>query len=547
MTSGTSDSSAPHGSFAAGMVLGGYRLERCIGVGGMGEVYEARQINLDKPVALKVMRQDLVVDESVRERFLQEGRLASKLEHDNVVKVHFAGVTQAGIPYLAMDLLQGTTLSRYIRQRGRLDGDHASEILLPIMSAAEHAHRQRIIHRDLKPDNIFLTADAHGALRPKVLDFGISKWLDRPAELGATAAAGVVGTPYYMAPEQARGDVLDERADQYGLGAVLYEMVTGQPPFVSYRDRESLLWAIQSVELTPPRRLGARISRNLERALLRGMAKRPEDRFESVGAFAAAMGLQTGSRRRRGQWFVGQDRGPSVYAAQRLGARGSEERARFLTPLSLLAWAALLGVVSQFTVQPLPPTRRGRPAVGLEAAPLSSAARTEPPSAVVEGGTAGASLGPSTARPPKIALAETAAAQTSVVSSGSAVGERPRDTGGMQSPHAVASRTKPQAPQSAPRPSRQAQSRRSRQAAPAESSPALGAEAGSMRLSHGEPTLSNASAEAQPAVTTQPPQQSSAGWVRPPPGMTPWVKPPPGSPRPVKSTLDGLVRTPPGD
>ncbi|WP_406697639.1 serine/threonine-protein kinase [Singulisphaera sp. Ch08] len=205
--------------------LGPYRILGRLGAGGMGIVFHAEEMALRRPVALKVMRPELAAGESARRRFLREAQTAAAIEHDHVVTIFQVGEAR-GLPYLAMPLYQGETLGARLKRQGRLAPAEVARIGREVAEALAAAHARGLIHRDLKPDNIWLES---GRDRVKVLDFGLARSIVEPTDL--TQEGTLIGTPAYMAPEQAGGEWLDHRADLFSLGSVLYAMCTGVPPF----------------------------------------------------------------------------------------------------------------------------------------------------------------------------------------------------------------------------------------------------------------------------------------------------------------------------
>lgn len=266
----------------------GYVIEAVIGEGAMGRVLRAHQVSVDRKVAIKVLLPHCLEDADLVGRFLREGRAASKIRSRHVVTIHDVR-TRAGTPCIVMELLQGTSLERFIADRGVIDVPLAVEVLLAVCDAVASAHRVGIIHRDLKPANIFITHAEDGSLEPKVVDFGISR-VD--GEIGAgvkTQSRVLMGTPAYFAPEQTRGSkYITAQSDQYALGSILYECVTGQ---VAFPETElfPLIHKIGTGSFPPPRTINPAIPPELERVILQAMAKEATDRFESVGAFAVAL------------------------------------------------------------------------------------------------------------------------------------------------------------------------------------------------------------------------------------------------------------------
>ena len=212
-----------------GDIVDDYRIERTIGFGGMGTVYAAVHHVIDKRVAIKVLRRDLCADPEAVARFVQEARAVNRIGHRNIVDVFGFGVTDDGRSYLIMELLTGETLSDRIA-RGGIAVAEVCDLLVPITHALEGAHACGIVHRDLKPDNVFLAATGDDVI-VKLLDFGIAKLLVGAGPIRQTLPGTTVGTPAYIAPEQARGRAVDGSADVYALGVIAFELLTGQLPF----------------------------------------------------------------------------------------------------------------------------------------------------------------------------------------------------------------------------------------------------------------------------------------------------------------------------
>ena len=272
----------------AGTVLGRYRLLERAGVGGMSEVFRAEDETLRRIVAVKVIVGPVAADSTFRERFLREARLVAGLEHPNVLPVFDYGTTTidaAEVSYLVMPLVTGGSLKG--RVAGPVPPALAISWLSAIASALDHAHSKGILHRDVKPGNVLM--DAQG--RPLLADFGLA----RSAEVssGLTATGTVLGTPLYMAPEQAMGAALDGRADQYALAVIAFELLAGRVPFSA----ESPLAVLHQHVSTPPPPLSTVLpgtAASVDAVLSRGLAKKPEDRFASCSAFVAALGAALG-------------------------------------------------------------------------------------------------------------------------------------------------------------------------------------------------------------------------------------------------------------
>ncbi|MBL9019727.1 MAG: serine/threonine protein kinase [Myxococcales bacterium] len=218
-----------------GATVGSYRIVSRLGVGGMGTVWRAEHVLIGKQAAIKVLRDELCLNEEAVNRFLNEARAATSIKHPGIVEVYDFGHMPSGEAYLAMEFLEGQSLAERIDAVGKLTEGEAAMILRGVCSALQAAHAKGIVHRDLKPDNIFLVADAESPTgeRAKILDFGIAKLTDTGPAGRATKTGAVIGTPTYMSPEQCRGaGVVDARADLYSLGCIFYELVTGRPPFI---------------------------------------------------------------------------------------------------------------------------------------------------------------------------------------------------------------------------------------------------------------------------------------------------------------------------
>ncbi len=262
-----------------------YRLVRQLGVGGMGTVYEAAQVHLDKRVAVKVLKQSLVATGVHLERFLREARAASKIRHPNIVDVVDFGRMASGSAYYVMELLEGTDVAELLRDKGRLPWPRVAMIVQQVLSALEAAHAHGVIHRDIKPANVFLVADPTGdGDVVKVLDFGIAKVAE---ESRLTRADEIIGTAAYMAPEQAQGTVT-EQTDVYAVGVLMYKMLTGRVPFRGANGFETL----RLHRSQPPpsmRQLVPDISPAVEALVLQALAKQPEQRFASTRHMEAAI------------------------------------------------------------------------------------------------------------------------------------------------------------------------------------------------------------------------------------------------------------------
>jgi serine/threonine-protein kinase len=265
-------------------LAGTYEIVGVLGEGGMGRVYEARHVRLSgKRYAVKMLHEELARQPDVVTRFQREAEAASALVHPNVVVVFDVNHTSDGRPYIVAELLEGEELGVYLERVGRLPGSAAAYIARHVCHALSAAHARGIIHRDMKPENVFLVGSAE-APTIKVLDFGISKIGESAQSLTKTGV--VLGTPAFMAPEQARGDKVDERADVYAVGAILYRAVTGKKPFENL-DAMATLSAVLVEEPPRPSSLEPSLPPALELVIQRAMAKKPAERYPSMAALEA--------------------------------------------------------------------------------------------------------------------------------------------------------------------------------------------------------------------------------------------------------------------
>lgn len=269
-----------------GTRLGAYEIVRLIGHGATASVFEATHVDLDKPVALKILHEHLAANDQIKGRFVREGRVAARLQHPNIVNVIDVG-TDRGIPYLVMELLSGGDLRALLADVGVASAEHTLDFLLPIVSALAHAHASGVVHRDLKPANIFLSRDARDTIIPKLVDFGLSK-VSTPGDeraSGLTSTGLVAGTVLYMAPEQTAGvRNASAASDQYSIAAILYEAITGEPPFTG-DGVYALLERIRSAPLRPPSAVNPAVDKGLESVIVRALQRDPAERWPSMKAF----------------------------------------------------------------------------------------------------------------------------------------------------------------------------------------------------------------------------------------------------------------------
>ncbi|MEW6180052.1 MAG: protein kinase [Chloroflexota bacterium] len=258
-----------------------YQLLQTIGTGGMAVVYLGRDTMLERPVAIKILREDYSKNEAFRERFRLEAKAAANLSHPNIVTVHDFGFDSDRL-YLVMEYLPGTDLKTIIRERNRLPIDEAVNIIVQAATGIGYAHRAGLIHCDVKPHNILVTPDQ----RIKVTDFGIARAM---ATVHPDEKSDVVwGSPLYFSPEQAAGEPPSPASDVYSLGVVLYEMVTGRLPFQN-SDPVELARMHREVLPPPPRRFNPEIPPTLEQIILKVLAKEPAARYRTADQFARVL------------------------------------------------------------------------------------------------------------------------------------------------------------------------------------------------------------------------------------------------------------------
>jgi serine/threonine protein kinase len=314
-----------------GSVFAGYQIEELAGRGGMGVVYQAVDVELERTVALKLISAELSDNPAFRKRFQSECRIAASLEHPNVVTLFHAG-EHDGRLYLAMKFVEGHDLRGEIAKQGRLAPRRAVHIVTQIASALDAAHGKGLVHRDVKPANILLTREDHAYLS----DFGLTKRLLADSE--DTVTENLLGTLDYVAPEQIRGQPVDPRTDVYALGCVLFHSLAGRAPFASL-EREAKLLAHVS---EPVGTLGDGVPAELDEVVGRAMAKEPADRFQTAGELAAAAGA---ALRRGGEGVASLTARAELTAAERkarVGFRRALVVHALLSPFSIALLAAIL-------------------------------------------------------------------------------------------------------------------------------------------------------------------------------------------------------------
>ncbi|MDQ3034096.1 MAG: protein kinase, partial [Myxococcota bacterium] len=272
----------------SGTVLGGrYRVLSMIARGGMGAVYEAHDARLERTVALKVLLPQLADDRESLGRFEREALAAARLTHPGVVAIHDVGTEPDDTRYLVMERVVGRTISQVLSEGGRLAPERAADITAQALAALSHAHSQGVVHRDLKPGNLMVVPIDGGGEHVKVLDFGIAQLKTGAAYARLTQTGAIIGTPMFMAPEQAQGSVADERTDVYAMGVLLWCMLTGRRPFGG--DAGELI--VHVLRTTPARadEVAPDVPPALADVAATAMEKVPARRFQSAAAFAGAI------------------------------------------------------------------------------------------------------------------------------------------------------------------------------------------------------------------------------------------------------------------
>ena len=256
---------------APGSTFAGYEIESVVGLGGIGVLYRARQVRLDRPVALKLVESDLAADPVVRERLRREARTVAALDHPNVVPLYEAG-EEDGTVYIVTRWVEGSELGTLIHDEGPMEPTRAARTAAQIADALEVAHEKGLIHRDVKPSNVILTTEGHVYLT----DFGLAKRAETAP--GLTGADQMLGTVDYVAPELIEGSEPDARSDIYSLGCVLYEMLAGEAPFADQRGGMAKMWAQVNAEPASLRERRPDVPPELDAVVRDAMAKAPEAR-----------------------------------------------------------------------------------------------------------------------------------------------------------------------------------------------------------------------------------------------------------------------------
>jgi serine/threonine-protein kinase len=280
---------------APGVELGGrFEVLSPIGDGGMGSVYKCTHKLMKRTVAIKTIHPSLVANGAALKRFQQEAQALSALKHTNILEVYDFFISDDGQPYLVMDYLEGTDLDNFRTQCGPMPWNRAARIFLQVCAGLGHAHQNGIIHRDIKPSNIMLVEEEGQPDVVKIVDFGIAKVREPDEKGGLTATGDVFGSPEYMSPEQCRAQKLDQRSDVYSLGCVMYSTLTGKKPFSSSDSMECMYKQVN--ELPPAFDPKLDVQPAFEAVVFKAMAKKPEERFQSMAEMSRSITQATGER-----------------------------------------------------------------------------------------------------------------------------------------------------------------------------------------------------------------------------------------------------------
>lgn len=323
-------------------VAGNYALLERIGDGGMSVVYRGRHKHLGREVAIKFLHEHLIRSSNNLERFRQEARAVSQLEHNNVVRIHDFGLESGRRPYIVMDLLSGRSLSDIIKEEDYLKPERALPLFMQIADALAYTHKKGIIHRDLKPSNVLIIERLGNKEEVRILDFGIAKLLPHEGTDGValTQTGEVFGSPLYMSPEQCRGEKLDSRADIYSMGCLMYECLTGKPP-VNGANMLEILYRHMNEMPAGMKANGQALPAKLESIVFRALAKDPRDRYQTMEALYQALDEYVDTD---DSWLGGLLSKLSIYKSKRKRLQPSEKIAIALSTIAISTLIITAGV-----------------------------------------------------------------------------------------------------------------------------------------------------------------------------------------------------------
>lgn len=330
-----------------------YELGETLGYGGMSEVHHGQDVRLGREVAIKILRADLARDPQFQERFRREAQNSAALNHPAIVAVYDTGEanTEFGqLPYIVMEFVEGRTLRDIVKTEGPMSQKRAMEVMADVCAALDFSHRHGIVHRDVKPANVMITKN--GAV--KVMDFGIARAM-HDGQSAMTQTAAVIGTAQYLSPEQARGESVDARSDVYAAGCVLYELITGEPPFTG---DSPVAVAYQHVreDPNPPSSVNPAVAPELDAVVLKALAKGPANRYQSAAEMRSDLVRTLSGQRPAAPMVMSEDERTQVMNNDRRQPQRYEEYAepddedpkakrRRRTILAVLAAVFVLGAV----------------------------------------------------------------------------------------------------------------------------------------------------------------------------------------------------------
>jgi serine/threonine-protein kinase len=310
----------PGGDLPAGYVVGEYRVDKVLGRGGMGTVYAGVQPVIEKQVAIKLLNTQFSADENLVRRFVDEARAVNRIRHANIIDIFSFGQIADGRQYFVMEYLEGKTLAERM-EKGDLTGDEMPTFLVQICDALDAAHGENIVHRDLKPENVWIVTPKRGKPFVKLLDFGIAKLLSS-GERSTTQTGMVMGTPHYMSPEQCHGKAVDHRTDIYAMGVMLYQLYSGRLPFSGETFAEIL--AKQIIDTPPPPSKYAQIPAELDKLIMKCLAKDPAGRPQSAKELGQLLGSILAGAAARVQRAAGQPTSATTLSASAVEVRRRE-------------------------------------------------------------------------------------------------------------------------------------------------------------------------------------------------------------------------------
>jgi serine/threonine protein kinase len=325
---------------------GKYVFQGLIGSGGMGVIYKAHQLGIEKTVAIKMLHKHMVKPNAVS-RFQIEGRAAGMLKHQYIVPVHDLGVTSAGQPYMIMDYVDGTTLEQILATTGQLSESQFFHLFPQVCDALSLAHKHGVLHRDVKPSNIMVVKNVDGIEEVRVMDFGVAKLLSdsESSSHNLTKTGETVGSPAYMSPEQGKGKEVDARSDLYSLGCVMYEALTGTPPFIGSSPLETILMHAKEPPLPlAEASLGGDIDPRTERIVLKLLEKEPKARYQTMDDLWADLRSLAASRTQPGQ--QANSKSVSKPGSARRPRQESSKQERKKAPVPIIATAAVALVLA---------------------------------------------------------------------------------------------------------------------------------------------------------------------------------------------------------